>query len=100
MSEQNDILKLIGKLQFIRDYECKTEDEVKAMCETIRILSELPPAQPQRIHGKWTKGIGENGVTTSLFCDQCRYENRHWYEWNFCPNCGDDKREESKDDKS
>ena len=38
--------------------------------------------------GKWIKGIGENGVNTSLYCNQCGYENGHWYEWNFCPNCG------------
>lgn len=38
--------------------------------------------------GMWVKGIGENGVNTSLYCDQCGYENGHWYEWNFCPNCG------------
>ena len=28
--------------------------------------------------GKWVKGIGENGVTTSLFCSNCNYENKHW----------------------
>lgn len=43
-------------------------------------------AEPRK--GKWIKGIGENGVTTSLYCNQCGYENGHWYEWNFCPNCG------------
>ena len=39
-------------------------------------------------HGKWTSGIGENGVTTSLFCSACHYENGHWYEWYYCPHCG------------
>lgn len=38
--------------------------------------------------GEWIKGTGENGVNTSLYCDQCGYENGHWYEWNYCPNCG------------
>lgn len=38
--------------------------------------------------GKWIKGTGENGVSTSLFCSRCNYENRLWYEWNYCPNCG------------
>lgn len=38
--------------------------------------------------GKWVKRIGENGVTISLYCNQCGYENGHWYEWNYCPNCG------------
>ena len=41
--------------------------------------------------GKWVKGIGENGVTTSLFCSKCNYENKHWEKWNYCPNCGERK---------
>ena len=48
----------------------------------------------KRKKGKWIKGVGENGITTSEFCSCCRYENKHWYDWNFCPNCGADMREE------
>ena len=55
--------------------------------------NRFPSAQP-RMKGKWVKGINENGVTTSLFCSECNYENKHWYEWNFCPNCGADMRGE------
>ena len=28
-------------------------------------------------------------------CTCCHYENRHWYDWNFCPNCGADMRGDS-----
>ena len=49
-------------------------------------LADMPSAERKR--GKWTKGVGENGVTTSLFCSECNLENRYWYKWNFCPNCG------------
>jgi hypothetical protein len=50
----------------------------------------------KRIRGRWKKGINENGVTTSLFCPECNYENKHWYEWNYCPKCGVDLREEEQ----
>lgn len=52
---------------------------------------EVPAIQPRK-KGKWKKGVGENGVTTSLFCSECNYENTHWYDWNYCPNCGADLR--------
>ena len=48
-------------------------------------IGRLPTAEKK---GEWIKGTGENGVNTSLYCDQCGYENGHWYEWNYCPNCG------------
>ena len=47
-----------------------------------------------RPKGKWIKGTGENGVTTSLFCSNCGYENPHWHDWKFCPNCGSYNGEE------
>lgn len=58
------------------------------------IINSLPSAQPERKRGKWEKGVGENGVTTSLFCSECNYENTRWYDWNYCPNCGADMRGE------
>ena len=57
------------------------------------MLEKLPSAQPERKKGKWIKGTGENGVTTSLFCSNCGCENPHWHDWKFCPNCGADMRE-------
>ena len=38
------------------------------------IISELPPAEPKRIRGRWT-------------CDQCGYMN-NIEGINFCPKCG------------
>jgi hypothetical protein len=38
----SDISNLIGKLEFIRDYECKTKPEVEAMDEAITKLSAEP----------------------------------------------------------
>ena len=53
-------------------------------------INEIPSARPK---GKWIKGMSENGVTTSLFCSNCGCENSHWYDWNFCPNCGSEMQE-------
>lgn len=63
---------------------------------TLNDIMRFPSAQP-RMRGRWTKGINENGVTTSLFCSECNYENKHWYEWNYCPNCGADMRTKETD---
>lgn len=56
-------------------------------------INDLPTIERKK--GKWIKGIGENGVTTSLFCSCCYYENPHWDDWNFCPGCGADMRGET-----
>lgn len=51
-----------------------------------------PPIIPiVKTYGRWVKGTGENGVTTSLFCSKCNYENKYWEKWNYCPNCGERK---------
>jgi hypothetical protein len=60
------------------------------------IVDSMPTIEPERKKGKWIKGVGENGITTSEFCSCCRYENKHWCDWNFCPNCGADMREGRK----
>lgn len=38
----DDRLNLIGKLKFVRDYECKTDAEIKAINEAITLLSAEP----------------------------------------------------------
>lgn len=58
-----------------------------------KLMVDAPTVEPERKKGKWIKGVGENGITTSEFCSCCRYENKHWCDWNFCPNCGADMRE-------
>lgn len=80
-------------LEFIVEYlgGAFDEDLQKKLMER---MNALPSAQPERTRGKWEKGVGENGVTTSLFCSECNYENTRWYDWNYCPNCGADMRGE------
>ncbi len=59
------------------------------------ILSELPPAQPERKKGEWIPhksvfgGLGEKVYT----CNQCGY-NIGFHAENYCSNCGADMRGE------
>jgi len=76
----------------------KREDALDAWYDKERYtdIEAIPSADVvERKKGKWIKGVGENGVSTSLFCSECNLENRHWYEWNYCPNCGADMRGET-----
>ena len=67
-----------------------------SVADFIYAFGKIPVADVvERKKGKWIKGVGENGVSTSLFCSECNLENRHWYEWNYCPNCGADMRGET-----
>ena len=62
---------------------------VEALDNVDKRVVKIPAADVEPVvHGKWKSGIGENGVTTSLFCSVCHYENGHWYEWYYCPHCG------------
>ncbi len=87
-----DVLKLIGRLKFIRDYECKTKAESEAVNDAITMLST-----PERKKGKWnTYYHGDSNFSYS--CNQCGYSAPYQMikgevfqkEWNFCPNCGAD----------
>ena len=53
----------------------------------LEAIAELPPAQPKRIRGRWTR---DNA------CSECGCQP--WFSgdihnYNFCPNCGADMRE-------
>ncbi len=72
-----DTLKLIGQLRFIRDYECKTDDEVKTVNEAIKRLSA------KRKTGWWIDtGSGQE-------CSEC-HEIQYGYDSGrfYCQNCG------------
>ena len=68
-------------------------DEIKEIYEwhdnvtkerIIEHFKQLPPAQPERIRGRWNNG----------FCNKCNAHAPFWamastyYESNYCPNCG------------
>lgn len=53
-------------------------------------ILNLPPAQPERIRGRWIEKPHVYGVA---YCSLCDYE-LHTNDTNFCPNCGADMRGE------
>ena len=77
----------LGELATFTD-ECSehtwmyTDDVYKA-------IKQLPPAQPERIKGRWIEKPHVHGVA---YCSLCDYE-LHTNDTNFCPNCGADMRE-------
>lgn len=103
----DDRLKLIGQLKFIRDYECKTNAEIRAMNDAITALSE----EPQERKGRWIPvdsytAFGGDEATwyahgnpiAFYYCSKCKEqayadENGDSLLTNFCPNCGADMRE-------
>ena len=54
----------------------------------LKLLRDLPSAQPERPKGKWVEKPHAYGVA---YCSLCDYE-LHTNDTNFCPNCGADMR--------
>ena len=54
-------------------------------------LRELPPAQPERIKGRWISADAIFGGEP-FYCSECGENTRDTVmgkpRWNFCPNCG------------
>ena len=65
----------------------------------LEAIAELPPAQPERIKGRWIPSDTMCGIKCSNcgypvddFCHSIDYIDLD-YAPNFCPNCGSDNRE-------
>lgn len=86
----------IDALILLQDHSDMPEDWHKGISAALSCIYRVPSVERKK--GKWIKGVGENGVSTSLFCSECNLENRYWYEWNFCPNCGALMWEEEDDE--
>ena len=60
------------------------------------IIEELPPAQPERMRGKWI-----NRSLNTLYPEWERYTcsvcGKHSNSYDFCPNCGADMRGEQNE---
>lgn len=69
------------------------------------VLSKLPSAQPEREKGNWVYGEDEYEYGIDGYhCDKCGFfvpwDYGHAFinyieDYNFCPNCGADMREET-----
>lgn len=66
------------------EYDCTLLDRV----DVRYVLSELPPAQPERKKGKWISLDDFRGKynTCGYKCSECGEHSD--YEENFCPWCG------------
>lgn len=72
--------------------------------EPSQYIEALPPAEPQRMRGKWIDAEihGDNSILPVQVCDQCNTFFPLAYTGgghNYCPNCGADMREETTNDK-
>ena len=67
-------------------------------CTEVQTVEKLPPAQPERIRGRWLRHEDEDGEHYGDKCSECG----EWYvmpygKTNFCPNCGAEMRGEQND---
>ena len=57
----------------------------------VEYLEQLPPAQPERIKGRWISADAIFGGEP-FYCSECGENTRDTVmgkpRWNFCPNCG------------
>ena len=77
------------------EYDCTLLDRVDVRC----VLSDLPPAQPERRTGRWLN-VNES---EKWECSECG--RMMWFsprlgvkpsDYRFCPNCGADMRGEEE----
>ena len=62
----------------------------------INTIRDLPSAQPERKTGKWIEHNPHKfGLGIVFECSECG-EEIECEEYNYCPNCGADMREEKK----
>ena len=53
----------------------------------VDILEALPPAQPERIRGRWGTTVASPILIVCNRCGRTVLKNGSVH-WNFCPNCG------------
>lgn len=66
-----------------RNCTCLDSEQIK------ELINAEPTADVAEVkHGRWVKGIGENGVTSACFCSECHFEDNRYSLFNYCPKCG------------
>ena len=79
------------------DFE-KAETQVMTCDRHIKILKDLPSAQPEQKRGKWEMAyldhVSVGNRPKVLYCSKCNQCIA--YPTNYCPNCGADMREVSE----
>ena len=81
----NDLKQLCGQLEYIKRWECKTDDEKSAIDKAIQMLSAEQTAE-------WIEVIDEidslGNKTWHHECSICGSEDSGWGNYKYCPNCG------------
>ncbi len=87
----SDLIDRQAAIDTLRGYLVgkRCPDDGTLTCRLIEneVINKLPPAQPKRIRGRWTR---DNA------CSECGCQP--WFSgdihnYNFCPHCGADMRE-------
>ena len=94
---ENDLISrqaAIDALHMHLMYRMGTDSNKKRLDEWINNLpSTQPTIKPRK--GKWIYSR-EYGTAKVWTCSECGWNDIG--EWNFCPNCGADMREDENDD--
>ena len=65
--------------------------ELKGISKAWKMIKQLPPAQPERIKGRWISADAIFGGVP-FYCSECGENTRDTVmgkpRWKFCPNCG------------
>ena len=95
-----DTINRQAAIDVLDAYQVKIENGEENPYAWARLrMSELPPAQPERIKGHWIDAVipNDNGGLPVQVCDQCNTFFPLAYTGgghSFCPNCGADMRGE------
>ena len=103
----------MGRLIDADTYSNKLQEEISwhdPKDKVVRILQsiqqdlsnpiETPTVEPKK--GKWTKLNDEHGTIICSVCEEDAFWEEYWdgitwYEFDFCPHCGADMREEENE---
>lgn len=85
----NDLISRKAVLELPRNTVRNFFGEAISETVDVKLIEALPTIEPRK--GKWIYNK-ERGTAKIWTCSECRWNDIG--EWNFCPNCGADMREE------
>ena len=92
LDTDSDTISRQAALDIFDDYNVSVENgQIEADSRDRKRLCDLPPAQPERIRGRWISADAIFGGEP-FYCSECGENTRDTVmgkpRWNFCPNCG------------
>ena len=88
----SDLIDRQAAIEALDEIEAEVADGFGFEYEKWRkYFCDLPPAQPERIKGRWISADAIFGGEP-FYCSECGENTRDTVmgkpRWNFCPNCG------------